>query len=125
MRPAAPLGFGFVFGRPIFLLPGNPISCLCAYDVVVGRAVRRLGGRPADGAARREKLPLAESLPSLPGRLAYVRVQVTADRVYPLKAVAGSGAANISGACRADGYVLLAPHKPTYEPGEPVEVVFY
>jgi molybdopterin molybdotransferase len=33
LRPASPAGFGFLPGsRPVFLLPGNPVSCLCAYD---------------------------------------------------------------------------------------------
>src|SRR5207249_4812812 len=31
--------------RSVFLLPGNPVSCLCAYDLFAGRVVRRLGGR--------------------------------------------------------------------------------
>src|SRR5207245_6640111 len=48
LRPASPAGFGFTEGRPVFLLPGNPVSCLCAYDLFAGRAVRRLGGRPAE-----------------------------------------------------------------------------
>src|SRR5262249_19085354 len=45
LRPASPTGVGFLGDRPVFLLPGNPVSCLCAYDLFAGRAVRRLGGR--------------------------------------------------------------------------------
>lgn len=30
LRPASPAGVGFLNGRPVFLLPGNPVSCLCA-----------------------------------------------------------------------------------------------
>src|SRR5215471_17919082 len=27
LRPASPTGLGFLGGRPVFLLPGNPVSC--------------------------------------------------------------------------------------------------
>ena len=43
LRPAAPAGFGFLSGvvpSTVFLMPGNPVSCLCAYDLFAGRAVR-------------------------------------------------------------------------------------
>ena len=41
MRPSAPTGYGVAGGRPVFLVPGNPVSCLAAYDFFVG-----LAGRP-------------------------------------------------------------------------------
>ncbi len=45
MRPSSPTGLGRLEGRLVFLLPGNPVSSLCAYDFFAGRAVRVLGGR--------------------------------------------------------------------------------
>ncbi|HEX7927872.1 MAG TPA: molybdopterin molybdotransferase MoeA, partial [bacterium] len=44
MRPSAPTGFGWAANRPVFLLPGNPVSCLAAYDFFVGLALRRMAG---------------------------------------------------------------------------------
>lgn len=67
LRPAGPTGIGFVQGRPVFLLPGNPVACLCAYDLFAGLAVRRLGGRPADLPYRQTTLPLAHKITSAPG----------------------------------------------------------
>ena len=49
MRPSSPTGMGRLDGRLVFLLPGNPVSCLCAYDFFAGRAIRALGGRVATG----------------------------------------------------------------------------
>jgi molybdopterin molybdotransferase len=46
MRPSSPTGLGRVGQRLVFLLPGNPVSCFCAYDFFAGRAIRALGGRP-------------------------------------------------------------------------------
>ena len=45
MRPSSPTGLGRIGHRLVFLLPGNPVSCLCAYDFFAGRAIRALGGR--------------------------------------------------------------------------------
>src|SRR5438105_3602830 len=84
LRPASPAGVGFFGERPVFLLPGNPVSCLCAYDLFAGRAVRRLGGRPAELPYRTESLPLARKIPSVPGRVDYVRVRLCDGRAEPL-----------------------------------------
>ncbi|MCU0256019.1 MAG: molybdopterin molybdotransferase MoeA, partial [Vicinamibacterales bacterium] len=46
MRPSSPAGAGRIGATLVFLVPGNPVSCLCAYDFFAGRAIRRLGGRP-------------------------------------------------------------------------------
>jgi molybdopterin molybdotransferase len=45
MRPSSPTGLGRIDDRLVFLLPGNPVSCLCGYDFFAGRAIRVLGGR--------------------------------------------------------------------------------
>ena len=48
MRPSSPAGVGRIGATLVFLLPGNPVSCLCAYDFFAGRAIRLRGGRPRD-----------------------------------------------------------------------------
>src|SRR5262249_3674308 len=47
MRPSSPAGAGRIGDTLVFLLPGNPVSCLCAYDFFAGRAIRLCSGRPA------------------------------------------------------------------------------
>ena len=49
MRPSSPTGLGRIGHRLVFLLPGNPVSSLCAYDFFAGRAIRALGGRSKNG----------------------------------------------------------------------------
>jgi molybdopterin molybdotransferase len=122
LRPASPTGLGFLRGRPVFLVPGNPVSCLCAYDLFVGRAVRLLGGRtPALPYATR-RLPLARKIASVVGRVDYVRVAVRAGQVEPL---AISGASILSSTTRADGFVLVPSDLEGYGEGEEVEVYLY
>jgi molybdopterin molybdotransferase len=122
LRPASPTGLGIIGGRPVFLVPGNPVSCLCAYDLFVGPALRRLGGRLMDVSYRRVTLPLARKLVSMVGRVDYVRVQVHGGHVEPL---AVSGASLLSSTTRADGFVLVPADLEGYAPGEAVTVYCY
>ena len=122
LRPASPAGVGFVGRVPVFLMPGNPVSCLCAYDLFAGRAVRRLGGRPPALPYRSATLPLARKIASVVGRVDYVRVAVQDGRVEPL---ATSGASVLSSTTRADGFVLVPRDSEGHAPGDSVQVFFY
>jgi molybdopterin molybdotransferase len=120
LRPASPTGVGFLpGGRVVFLLPGNPVSCLCAYDLFAGRAVRRLGGLSGELPYRRVSLPLAAKVVSAVGRVDYVRVRVAGGLVEP---IAVSGASILSTTVTADGFVLVARDREGFAPGEVVEV---
>jgi molybdopterin molybdotransferase len=122
LRPASPAGFGFIGSRPVFLMPGNPVSCLCAYDLFAGQAVRRLGGRDGDEPYRTINLPLARKLTSAVGRVDYARVEVRDGLVEPL---ATSGASILSSTTRADGFVLVPRDSEGLAPGETVCVYLY
>jgi molybdopterin molybdotransferase len=122
LRPASPAGFGVLGGRCVFLLPGNPVSCLCAYDLFAGRAVRRLGGRPPEMPYRTAPVPLAAKVSSAVGRFDYVRVRVQAGAAEPL---AVSGASILSTTTAADGFVLVPRDLEGYHAGEVVNVHFY
>jgi molybdopterin molybdotransferase len=122
LRPASPTGLGILNGRPVFLLPGNPVSCLCAYDLFAGVAVRHLGGRPKELPYPRQRLPLARKIASALGRVDYVRVRVQEGQVEPL---AVSGAAILSSTTRADGFLLVPAELEGHAPGEQVTVYFY
>lgn len=130
IRPAGPTGVGFLSGtgdggkpnRIVFLLPGNPVSCLCAYDLFAGRVVRRLGGRGWDLPYRRVSFPLAAGVASAAGRVDYVRVRIDGGAVHP---IAVTGASNLSSTVAADGFILIDHDRDAITPGETVEVWLY
>ena len=122
MRPSSPAGVGRIDGRFVFLLPGNPVSCLCAYEFFAGPTLRALGGRSRAWPHRRVTLPLARKLVSEVGRVDYVRVTIDDGRVVPL---ATSGASILSSTVRAAGVVLVARAREGMPEGEPVEVLLY
>jgi molybdopterin molybdotransferase len=122
LRPASPTGLGFVSGIPVVLLPGNPVSCLCAYDLFAGRIVRRLGGRPSDWTYRAASLPLSHKLNSELGRVDYARVRIAQGHAEPM---AIGGASILSSTTRADGFVLVPADLEGYRAGSEVTVWRY
>jgi len=122
LRPASPTGFGFIGGRLVFLLPGNPVSCLCAYDLFAGRSVRRLGGRCPELPYQALTLPLASKVASAVGRVDYVRVRIHGGQAEPL---AVSGASMLSTTTISDGFVLVPRDSEGYPAGEVVTVYRY
>src|SRR5512135_2665502 len=122
LRPASPAGVGFLGAVPVVLLPGNPVSCLCAYDFFAGPIVRRLGGRPRAWPYRALALPLAKELVSVVGRVDYARVRIEQGQVEPL---AISGASILSSTTRADGFVVIPADRAGYPAGTSVTVWSY
>ena len=122
MRPSSPAGIGMLDGRLVFLLPGNPVSCLCAYDFFAGRAVRVLGGRSREWPYRTQELPLRRKLVSTVGRLDYARVQFIDNAIEPL---AIGGASVLSSTTRADGFVLIPEDSEGFPEQTKVTVYLY
>ena len=122
MRPSSPTGMGRIGDRLVFLLPGNPVSSLCAYDFFAGRAIRVLGGRPAEWPYRSVRGRLTRKISSPIGRLDYARVLVSAGTVEPL---AVAGASMLSSTTRADGFVIVGDDSEGFAAGADVDVWLY
>ena len=122
MRPSSPAGIGRIGDTLVFLLPGNPVACLCAYDFFAGRAIRLRGGRPPDWPHRTRRCVVARKIVSAIGRVDYCRVRLVDDRVEPL---ALSGASILSSTTRADGFVIVPGESEGFGPGTEVTVYLY
>ncbi len=122
MRPSSPTGFGRLEHRLVFLLPGNPVSSLCAYDFFAGRAIRVLGGRSKTWPYRSIRARLNRKVTSPIGRLDYARVKVVDGTVEPLSV---GGASLLSSTTRADGFVLVSDDSEGFPAGADVEVWLY
>jgi molybdopterin molybdotransferase len=122
MRPSSPAGLGFLGPKPVFLLPGNPVSCLCAYDFFAGRAIRGLGGRPLRWPHTAVQLPAGRKIVSALGRTDYVRVRIEQDAVVPL---AVSGASILSSTTRAHGFAIVPKDSEGYAERATVRVYLY
>jgi molybdopterin molybdotransferase len=122
MRPSSPTGMGIIGSRLVFLLPGNPVSALCAYDFFAGRAIRALGGRSVEWPYRSVRATLARKISSPIGRLDYARVRIRDGQAEPLSV---SGASVLSSTTRADGFVIVEQDSEGFAAGAEVLVWLY
>jgi molybdopterin molybdotransferase len=122
MRPSSPTGVGRIGPARVLLLPGNPVSCLIAYDVFAGPVIRVLGGRSAAWPYPVERLPLGRKVVSQIGRTDYLRVEIAEAVVRPL---AIGGASVLSSTTRADGFLVVPAGLEGYPEGAVVEVHRY
>jgi len=80
MRPGSPASFGTIArdGRaalPVFGLPGNPVSALVTFEVLVRPALRRLAGRTAVH-TRTVRVRTAEPMPARGALTHFLRVKL-------------------------------------------------
>ncbi|QDU62082.1 Molybdopterin molybdenumtransferase [Planctomycetes bacterium Pan216] len=121
MKPARPMGYGKIDGRPVFLMPGNPVACLAAYDLIARRTVRHLQGMPTHLPYPTSRRRLAQPIASQVGRFDYVRAKLNeAGEVYPLLM---GGASILSSTAKADGFLLVPADVESLAEG--CEVVFH
>lgn len=122
MRPASPMGFGLLGERKVFLLPGNPVSCFCAYDCFVARALRLLGGRNPDWPYATQTVRLKTKISSQIGRIEYVRLRLDDDGAEVL---ASGGASILSSTTQADAFFLTEEESEGIAAGETISVWRY
>ena len=111
-KPGRPLKFGTVGYRPIFGLPGNPVSTLVCFYLYARPALRKMGGM------RRVGLPRVIARCSVEIKISrdlteFVRVKLERDRDgYLATPTGGQGSGILSSLSRADG-LLIGPSTET------------
>ncbi|MCC6165945.1 MAG: molybdopterin molybdotransferase MoeA [Caldilineaceae bacterium] len=75
VRPGKPTIIAVCDGVPVFGLPGNPVSAMVIFDLVVAPAIRSLLGAPRVYAPQ-VSARLARNLASAPGREDYIQVRL-------------------------------------------------
>lgn len=123
LRPGDSTGLGLVAGVPVLLLPGEPMACLAAYELLAGRAVRRMAGRSAMLPLTALTAVTARKLVSEIGCVDLHRVRLTIDgRVEPVASPAVPG---LAAAARADGFVLIPAESEGLPEGSPVTLFLF
>jgi len=119
-------GTGTVLGQvgsvPVVLLPGTPLACLSAYDLIAARLLCRLGGKRTLSPYHRRTMQLRRKITSTIGRLELARVAVDGDRAEPIATAEGR---ILSTAVTADGFVLIPEQSEGYPQGSMVDVHLY
>ncbi|MGB9380986.1 gephyrin-like molybdotransferase Glp [Candidatus Binatus sp.] len=111
-KPGRPLKFGTVGYRPIFGLPGNPVSTLVCFYLYARPALRKMGGMRRVGLPRviarcAVEIKISKELTE------FVRVKLERDRAgYLATPTGGQGSGILSSLSRADG-LLVGPSTET------------
>jgi molybdopterin molybdotransferase len=123
MRPGKPITFGELRGRPVFGLPGNPVSAMVTFELFVRPALLKMSG------CARLTRPLlrARVLAAIhnPGaRRGYLRVRLErgADGLLGARLTGEQGSAILRSMVAADGLAVIAPDT-TVAPGELIDVI--
>ena len=75
MKPGGPTAFAVKDGKPVFSLPGNPVSTMVTFEIFVRPALLRMMGRQRV-IRPLVKVTLAEEVRKKPGKVQFVRLQL-------------------------------------------------
>ncbi len=119
-KPGHPLGFWVLKGRYIFGLPGNPVATMVCFEEYVRPAVRKMMGRA--NLFRPEARAILESdIRKRPGRLHFIRVQVTKKNGdYYAASTGPQGSGILKSMVLADGLALLPADVESLKAGDQV-----
>jgi molybdopterin molybdotransferase len=124
LKPGKPVGLGDIDACPILGLPGNPVAALVTF-VALGRAiVSRLAGA-SDEPPLSFHLPIAAAYKKKAGREEYLFARISDVGGTPSAAAVldKQGAAMLSAASEADGFVILADHASDIAKGDVVAFI--
>ena len=111
-RPGRPLKFGTAGGRPIFGLPGNPVSTMVCFYLYARPALLKMGGRRDLGLPRLE-VRCAVDIKTAKDLTEFVRVRLSREAGGLCATPAGSqGSGVLSSLARADA-LLIGPANAT------------
>ena len=122
LRPGDSAALGSVGAVPVCLLPGEPAACATVYDLLAGRAVRRLGGRGAEPPYAAVRVRTARKLVSEIGFAEIYRVRLVDGLAEPVASAAVPG---LAATARADGFVLIPAESEGVPEGAEVLVRLY
>ena len=110
-------------GVPVILLPGSPAACLCCYELLAGRAIRRLGGGDPSLPHRSLMMTTARKIVSVIGMTEIVPVSCRpGDSIEPVAPFSEIG---LMAAANADGFVIVPETSEGYPQGASVNVYLY
>jgi molybdopterin molybdotransferase len=122
MRPGHPLAFGLLQGRPVFGLPGNPVSCMVSFEVFARPALLKMMGRQ-DLFRPVVRARLAETLRQKPGRLTFVRARVRREASgFSVISTGSQSSGILFSMVRANGLLLFPADRTELPEGSEVEV---
>lgn len=122
IKPGRPIAFGVKDGKPVFALPGNPVSSLITFEVFVRPALRKMMG-DSEPLKRPVKAKLMEPIRKKAGKTHFFRVRIAVEEGEYVAWTSGDQNTGILRTMvQANGIAVLPSEKTVFEVGEKVEV---
>jgi molybdopterin molybdotransferase len=122
MRPGKPITFGSLGERPVFGLPGNPVSAMVTFELFVRPALLAMQGRRGPSRPRIRAVA-AERIVNRGSRRGYLRVSLDArDGRFLARLTGDQGSGILRSMVAADGLAVVHPDM-IVEKGNDVEVL--
>ena len=122
VKPGKPTIVGVAGGKPLFGLPGNPVSALIVFDLIVAPAIGVLSGARAPARVSTLTAILADDVPSESGREDHVPVRITGRGAAHLATPVFGKSNLIYTLVKADGVVRVPAESGGLYAGETVSV---
>jgi molybdopterin molybdotransferase len=122
MKPGMPVVFGTIQGKPVFGLPGNPVSSMVSFEQFVRPSLLKMMGhrrlfRPVIDAI------LKEDIQKRPGRRHFIRAFVTFEKdQYFVVPTGAQGSGILKSMVKANGLMVIPEDREIVKAGERVKV---
>jgi molybdopterin molybdotransferase len=123
IRPGKPAVFGMCQGKPVFGLPGNPVSTMVTFELFVAPAIDLLSGAEARALPLVEAR-LAEVMKEKPGLTHFLPAHVEWGGGEPeVKALKWQGSGDIAALAKANCFLVVPADRENIAIGESVSVL--
>ncbi len=119
MMPGKPVIMGIINNKPVFGIPGYPVSAIVSYEQLVGPLIKTMLGQPQP----EKQTALVEPIRKMPSKLGveeFLRVKLgeVNDRIVAIQLPRGAGC--ITSLTQADGIIRIPNHIEGIKENEPV-----
>lgn len=123
IKPGKPLAYAHIAGKPVFGLPGNPVSSIVTFDLFVRPALLRMSGVQEVG-YRIVSSIVQQDIQHDAGRREFVRAAtIWRDGGYVSTPTGNQGSGRLSSMLGADSYVIIPETRGDIPAGESVRVI--
>jgi molybdopterin molybdotransferase len=125
IKPGKPLAYGDLMGKPLFGLPGNPVSSMVTFDVFVRPAIKRMMGLESVANMTVSGV-VTQSVRHKIGRREFVRATtVWSDAGYAATPTGLQGSGKLSSMVNANSYIILPEETGDATAGETVRIMLF
>jgi molybdopterin molybdotransferase len=122
MRPGRPLAFGLLEGKPLFGLPGNPVSSMVSFEQFIRPAILKMRGY-RNIYRRAVRAEMKEGFTKNKGLRYFLRARIEfCDGKYVAALTGEQGSGILKSMVRANGLIVLPEDVTSVKPGDMANV---